>query len=286
MKLHVDIDWKNERESTQATNQAGYYQELCVAQAAAKSAGAYLLARLGKTRVQRRKATFDALLDVDLEAEKIILRVLHDAFPLYGVLSEEIGIIDRSQQRRWVVDPLDGSANFQHGNPHFGVAISLRVRAITVGAVLYLPYFDEMYSAVRGGGAYMNGARLHVSRTRTLTDAVVHVGDFSKAGDRQENTNRLDLVAALANGVYRVRMIGTAAADMAYVASGRADALLMARSHPWDYEAGALLVREAGGRSSVLAAASGQKFGIYCNGALHAAVRRLAHDVICPKELV
>jgi myo-inositol-1(or 4)-monophosphatase len=242
---------------------------LATAEAAARETGAFLLSRRGQARVEHPKAARDDLLDVDLEAEAIILRRLRIAFPTYGIDSEEAGSDAEPRGRTWIIDPLDGSANFQHNNPTFGVAIGLVEGAITVLAAIYLPAFDEMYTAIRGRGARRNFQPIYVSATGTLAEAIIHVGDFATSGNDADNQPRVNAVARLANAAYRVRMVGTAATDFAYVASGRADGLVMYRSHPWDINAGRLLVEEAGGRVSAVVDEKDVVFNVYTNGLIH-----------------
>jgi myo-inositol-1(or 4)-monophosphatase len=243
---------------------------LAAAEAAAREAGAFLLSRRGQARVEHPKAARDDLLDVDLEAEAIILRRLRTAFPTYGIHSEEAGSDAEPRGRTWIIDPLDGSANFQHNNPTFGVAIGLVEGVTTMLAAIYLPAFDEMYTAIHGRGARRNFQPIHVSATGMLAEAIIHVGDFATSGNDAENRPRVSAVARLANAAYRVRMVGTAATDFAYVASGRADGLVMYRSHPWDINAGRLLVEEAGGRTSTATDEGEVIFNVYTNGHIHA----------------
>jgi myo-inositol-1(or 4)-monophosphatase len=123
-------------------------QALVVATEAAREVGTYLLSRRGTAQVQRKKALHDELLDVDLESEARILSALRTAFPNYGLLSEEADADHPEAPCRWVVDPLDGSANYQHGSPLFGVAIALQVQGHTTIGVIYLPVCDELYRAL------------------------------------------------------------------------------------------------------------------------------------------
>jgi myo-inositol-1(or 4)-monophosphatase len=222
-------------------------RELTVASQAARAAGAYLTQRLGTAQVRTYKAERDAQLDVDLGAEALLLEAIREAFPDDAILSEEAGPQQEAARRQWIIDPLDGSFNFQHGSPLFGVAIALRLDGATKLGVLYLPTSDELYTAIQGQGAFCNDAPLHVSETSQLNQALVHVSDFDWSGSG-ENQQRLQVMSSLASEIGRVRMIGTAAGDFAWLASGRSDGLIMYSLWPWDVEAGALLVAEAGGK--------------------------------------
>jgi myo-inositol-1(or 4)-monophosphatase len=222
-------------------------RELAVAQQAARTAGAYLLERRGAAQPGKAKAARDIQLDVDLGAERIVLGAIEAEFPDDQILSEEAGGASQAHGRLWIVDPLDGSFNFQHGYPLFGTIIALQVDQATTLGVIYLPTTDEMYTAVRGQGAFRNGSLLRASTTATLSEAIVHVSDFSVTGDPADNHQRLQIMSTLASAVGRVRMGGTAAGDFAWLAGGWTDGLVMYSTHPWDVEAGALLVEEAGG---------------------------------------
>lgn len=219
------------------------------AKEAAIAAGNFLREKQGKVEIVDKKALRDDLLDADLKAEEIIINKLRENFPEYDILSEEAGGEKKNTPNRWIVDPLDGSCNFQHGNPTFAISISLVLDNVTTLGVVYLPLQNEMFSAIRDRGAKLNDQLIHVSRTSHLNDSIIHVGDFAKDGNIHDNKVRLKDLAQLANAVGRVRMIGTAATDLAYVACGRAEALVVHNALPWDIEVGCLLVKEAGGKA-------------------------------------
>jgi len=244
-------------------------RELTIAQAAARTAGDYLRQRLGSAQPGKTKAARDIQLDVDLGAERLLLTAIREAFPGDAILSEEADSAAPAAQRLWIVDPLDGSFNFQHGSPQFGVAIALQVGGVTQLGVLYLPIADEMYTAVRGQGALCNGARLSVSQTATLGEALVHVSDFAFSGNPDDNRQRVQVMTALASAVGRVRMIGTAVGDWAWLASGKTDGVIMYSLHPWDVAAGALLVEEAGGIVTRVAMPDGHAAYVGENHLLH-----------------
>ncbi|HEV7237340.1 MAG TPA: inositol monophosphatase family protein, partial [Ktedonobacteraceae bacterium] len=221
--------------------------------------------------VLRKKALRDALLDADLEAEKIIITILRSHSD-YDILSEETPQVNTGNAYRWVVDPLDGSFNFQHGNPTYGVSISLLVDNVIELGVIYLPFYNEMFTAIRGRGAWLNEQPIHVSPIADLDDALVHVGDFTKDGDTRENEVRLNDIAHLADAVGRVRMIGTAAIDLAYIACGRADALVVHNALPWDIDMGRLLITEAGGTVEFKTDVAGKSLAICSNTSIHQAL--------------
>jgi myo-inositol-1(or 4)-monophosphatase len=243
--------------------------ELAVAQTAARTAGAYLAERLGSARAQAYKAARDAQLDVDLGAQALLMDAIHSAFPDDAILSEEADPPGETAPRLWIIDPLDGSFNFQHGSPHFGVAIALRLDGVTKLGVIYLPVVDEMYTTIQGQGAYRNGAPVRVSETAKLSQALVYASDFAATGNPEDNRQSLQIMASLANDVGRVRMVGTAAGDFGWLADGRSDGLVMYSLWPWDIEAGALLVAEAGGIVTRETAPNGQGVYVGANRLLH-----------------
>lgn len=245
-----------------------------IAEAAARQAGDYLLKKLGSAKIAYQKSPLDDLLDADLEAERLILTRLHEESPEMGVLSEESGRKGTDRQY-WLVDPLDGSANFQHGSPLFAISIALVTTQATLGSIIYLPTRDEMFTALQGQGAFLNGTRISVSSIETLNDAIAHVGDFAKDNNVKNTHERLEDISKLATHAQRIRMIGTAATDLAYVACGRADLLVNHATHPWDIEAGKLLVLEAGGKASTWQSHKDATLSIYSNGVIHQSAKNL-----------
>lgn len=240
-----------------------------VAQEVAREAGQHLRNKQSGVKVVAKKALRDELLDADLEAENIILKTLREQFPDYEILSEETPFERGDTPFRWVVDPLDGSFNFQHGSPTFAVSIGLLVENTMQLAVVYLPFMNEMFTAWQDRGAYCNGKRISVSSQTDLNKAIVHFGDFAKDGNTRDNSERLTDIARLADSVGRVRMIGTAATDLAYVACGRAEAFVVHNALPWDLDIGRLLVTEAGGKVSFHTNTTGKNLAICSNRHIH-----------------
>jgi myo-inositol-1(or 4)-monophosphatase len=182
----------------------------------------------------------------DHRAEEILRQELGKARPGYGMLCEEGGRIEGTDKTHtWIVDPLDGTTNFLHGIPQFSIAIALQRDDAIVAGVIYNPILDELFTAERGKGAFLNERRLRVAARTRLSDAVVacglpHYGRGGLAEFRQE-------FAAVQENVAGLRRFGSAALDLAYVAAGRFDAYWERNLSPWDIAAGLLLVREAGG---------------------------------------
>lgn len=246
---------------------------LKVAEAAARAAGTYLLQKLGFARVASQKALNDDLLDADLEVEHLLLTHLRKETPDLGILSEE-QVSQEAGKHYWIVDPLDGSANFQRGSPLFAIAIALVFNQVPQASIVYLPTQNEMFTAIQNQGAFLNGKRIHVSSTSTIDQAIIHVGDFSKGNNTQQVYDRLGDVLQLITRVRRVRMIGTAAMDLAYLACGRADGLINYANDPWDIEAGKLLLVEAGGQVSTRRYAN-RTMAVYSNGIIHQDIEKL-----------
>jgi myo-inositol-1(or 4)-monophosphatase len=145
--------------------------------------------------------------------------------------------------------------------------------------VIYLPSRDEIFTSLRDDGAFLNNQVIYVSHTATLSEAIIHVADFAKSGSASANAIRLTTITRLANPVGRIRMIGSAATDLAHVACGRADALIMYSNHAWDVEAGRVLLHEAGGKESVLSLDSRTSIYVYSNEYIHQQV--IEHLLTC-----
>lgn len=192
------------------------------------------------------KGPADFVSSADRNAEKIIRAELERARPGYSFLMEERGEIAGSDaHHRWIIDPLDGTTNFLHGIPMFAVSIGLERDGQIVAGVIYNPAMDELYSAERGQGAFLNDRRLRVANRRELAECVMGTGipHLGKAdhGKFLEQQRRVMLEVA------GVRRMGAAALDMAYVAAGRLDGFWEQGLSAWDLAAGVILVREAGG---------------------------------------
>jgi myo-inositol-1(or 4)-monophosphatase len=182
----------------------------------------------------------------DHRSEETIFRELSKARPGYGFLMEERGqVAGPDKTHRWIVDPLDGTTNFLHGIPLFCVAIALERQGDVVCALTYNPVLDELYTAERGQGAFLNNRRLRVAARKSLVECVISIGIPHKG--RPDHARFLSESKALMGQVGGLRRTGSAAIDLAWVASGRFDGYVEHHIKPWDMAAGALLVREAGG---------------------------------------
>lgn len=193
-----------------------------------------------------RKGPADFVSAADERTEQMLIAELSKARPGYNFLVEEQGVIEGpDKSHRFIIDPLDGTTNFLHGIPHFSISIALEREGQLVSAVVYNPVTDEMYTAERGHGAYLNDKRLRVAARTVFAESLFATGiPFMGRDGHALFLKELESVMALSSGV---RRFGSAALDLAYVAAGRYDGFWERGLKPWDVAAGILLVREAGG---------------------------------------
>jgi len=218
-----------------------------VAVDAARRAGALLLDRFGSLRQIRYKGSPSNLVtEMDREAEALIVDCIRSRFPDHAILAEEGGAQPGSASHRWIVDPLDGTTNYAHGMPIFAVSIALEVECSVQVGVVFDPSRDECFTAIRGGGALLNGHPLRVSDTPTLDESLLSTG--YPYDIRKTRENNLAEHAAFMIRCRSVREMGSAAINLALVAAGRLDAFWELTLGPWDVAAGCLMVEEAGGR--------------------------------------
>lgn len=213
---------------------------------AARGAGAIQRERLWAEHEIRFKGEIDLVTEVDRASEELIIDTIRRDFPDHDVLAEETGADVRGSRYRWIIDPLDGTTNYAHGFPWFCVSIALEVDGeVRLGAV-YHPLMDELYQAVKGEGAFLNGRRLHVSRHAPLKQCLLATGfPYDRTRDNENNFAHFFNFQFAARAVRRA---GAAALDLACVAAGRLDGYWELKLKPWDVAAGQLLVTEAGGR--------------------------------------
>jgi myo-inositol-1(or 4)-monophosphatase len=193
------------------------------------------------------KGDRDMATDVDLDVEQRVRSFLREATPNIGFLGEEEGSLGHNSDLTWALDPIDGTANFVHGIPLCGVSLGLVQDGKPVLGVIDLPFLATRYSGVENLGARANGRPIAVSETVELREAVIAIGDYA-VGDNAEQRNRLRLAVTsrLAAQAQRVRMHGSAAVDLAWLAHGKIDAIVTLSNKPWDMAAGVVIAREAG----------------------------------------
>ncbi|QIE57809.1 inositol monophosphatase [Pikeienuella piscinae] len=192
------------------------------------------------------KGAGDFVSRADIKAEQVIRDVLMEARPAYGWLGEESAAAEAEDgMHRWLVDPLDGTTNFLHGLPHWAVSIALERKGEIISAVVFDPVKDEMFTAEKGQGAWMNDRRLRVSGRRDMIEMIFGTGvPFADSKHLPKSLREFSLLLPRCAGV---RRWGAASLDLAYVAAGRLDGFWERGIQPWDVAAGSLLVREAGG---------------------------------------
>jgi myo-inositol-1(or 4)-monophosphatase len=252
-----------------------------VAVDAARAAGRLLRDELaGVRRIAFKGAPTNLVTEMDQRAEAEILGRLRGAFPDDAILSEEIGAATGRSGRRWIVDPLDGTTNYAHGLPIFGVSIALQSEGRIALGVVYDPSREELFVGERGRGATLNDAAIRVSPTATLDESLLVTG-FPYDIRETRDTN-LPEYAAFSVRTRAVRRLGSAVLDLAYVACGRFDAFWELQLGAWDVAAGSLLVEEAGG---IITGIDGRPLDVDAptlvasNGLVHQAVLDVLRDV-------
>lgn len=213
---------------------------------AARAAGDHIVRNMDRIEGMNvsNKGLNDFVSDVDKQAESIIINVIHKSYPAHGILAEESGQ-HGGHEFRWIVDPLDGTTNFLHGFPHFAVSIALEHKGALEQAVIYDPLKQELFTASRGGGAYLNNRRIRVSQCKSLDGALLGTG--FPFGDSDKLETFIKSFRAIFPMTAGIRRAGTASLDLAYVACGRLDGFWEYGLKIWDIAAGALMIIEAGG---------------------------------------
>lgn len=226
----------------QIMNYSGYGQ---AAAWIAEEAGRLLLSEFSGERQISHKGRIDLVTEMDTKSEKLILDFIKREYPEDSILSEEDGATGGCNGNRWIVDPLDGTTNYAHGFPFFAVSIAVESEeGELLSAAVSAPYMNELYTAVKDGGAYLNGKKIKVSSIETLTDSVVATGFPYDVIETGEN---LKYFTDFLYKTQAVRRPGSAALDLCAVAAGRFDGFWEFGLKAWDTAAGTLIVREAGG---------------------------------------
>jgi len=190
------------------------------------------------------KGEHDLVTVADRASEKLIVERLRAHFPSHSIVAEEGGGHAGSSDFRWYVDPLDGTTNFAHGFPVYNVTLALEQAGELIAGVIADPNRDEIFTAERSAGAFLNGRRIHVSKVERVEDALAATGFPSRNRHQNVNVHFFYQLAMMSHGVRRP---GAAALDLAYVACGRLDLFWEFHLHPWDMAAGILMIQEAGG---------------------------------------
>lgn len=254
---------------------------LSVAVEAARLAGRLLLSRYGRLRRSQisMKSKNDFVTEIDRASERLIISVIRKYFPRDAVEGEESGS-SPGRQRLWIIDPLDGTSNYIHELPIFSVSIGILKAGHLAAGVIYDPVHQELFTAEKGRGAFVNGRRIRVSGVRHLPDALMATGIPFRARDRFKEYMRS--FEAISLGTVGMRRGGSAALDLAYVACGRFDGFWELDLSPWDIAAGAILIEEAGGKiTDVWGKKDYLKSGdiVASNGRIHSALCRITSGV-------
>ncbi len=215
----------------------------------ARQAGAVQLKyfRSENLQVETKLNESDIVTKADKLSEQLLIDNIHRVYPTHSILSEESGEESHGEESeyRWIIDPLDGTTNFNAGLPLFSVSIAIEYRGETIIGVVYAPYLDEVFHAVKGQGAFLNGRPISASCNDSLEKAVISTG--FPVDKKTTNDNNLTPFSKVMPEVRGIRRLGSAAVDLCYVAAGFLDGYWEINLHKWDIAAGQLIVSEAGG---------------------------------------
>ncbi len=241
----------------------------------AREAGAVVREGYGRIHAPERKGRIDLVTEYDRRSEAVLLARLRERWPDHAVLAEESGAHEGSRVK-WYVDPLDGTTNFAHNYPFFGVSVGVEVDGVLAAGAVYDPVRDEMFAGARGEGATLNGAPIHVSANATLEDALLVTGFPYDVREHPER--HVPLFQAFLVRAQGIRRDGSAALNLCYLAMGRFDGFWEGNLSPWDLAAGVLIVQEAGGTVTDYAGGPLRLDGrqiVAANATLHATMREL-----------
>ena len=192
------------------------------------------------------KGPGDFVTSADKRTEKILIEELQKAHPEYGIITEETGIINKSNTKnRWIIDPIDGTFNFMNGIPQFAISVGYEEESEIKCGVIFNPIMNEMFCAEKGNGAYLNNSRIRVSKKNKIKDALIVTG--GPKGSSKIKDKIFSEYINVSNNVSNVRKFGSAALDMSYVACGRFDGYWQRELNYWDIAAGIIILKEAGG---------------------------------------
>lgn len=244
---------------------------LSTAITAAKEAGFFIRKQFQQEQQISYKDTHNIVTQTDIGAEKIILNIVLNAFPTHSVFSEEKGMIENHSDYLWIIDPLDGTTNFAHGFEPFCVSIALAYKNEFSLGVVYHPMSRELFTAQKGKGAHLNGKQIQVSKCQDIKKSVV---SHSRGDSKEEKFRSGVIMNAISNNMRTIRITGSGAFNLCYVAYGRFDALIGNGLASYDYAAGALIAQEAGASvtdflGNPLAPALGRADLIVSNPPLH-----------------
>ncbi len=218
---------------------------LSITENIAKEAGKILLKYFYNEKDIKLKSISNLVTNADKLSEEKIIELINKNFPTHSILSEEKGDIKKESPYQWIIDPLDGTTNYAHNNPYFSVSIALKKENSIILGVVYDPIRDELFSAIKGKGAFLNGKRIRVSQVKEIRDSLLAFGLPYELTLNEKNFISFINLSRRSHGV---RRIGSAALELAYVSCGRLDGYWCKKLNIWDFSAGVLLVEEGGGK--------------------------------------
>ncbi|OGC65456.1 inositol monophosphatase [candidate division WWE3 bacterium RIFOXYB2_FULL_41_6] len=237
---------------------------------AAKAAGDIQLKHYRKVKTITKKGAKDFFTNVDIACEKAIITIIRKSHPNHSFLSEEAGSIDAGSGYLWIIDPLDGTTNYAHSYPCFCASAGLEIDGEVVTGAVYNPMLDELFTSVKGEGAYLNGNRIRVSKIADINKSLLATG--FPYDIRESKENNLNHFCNFAVRAQAIRRPGSAVLDLCYLAAGRFDGFWELKLYPWDMAASSLIVKESGG---MITDFKGSEFSIYkgemlaSNGLIH-----------------
>lgn len=251
-----------------------YSELLQIASTAARAAGAILREGWGQAHEIQFKGAINLVTEVDHASEKVVMEHLRAATPEFDILTEESGAHGTGARFRWVIDPVDGTTNYAHHFPYFAVSIGLEENGESVVGVVYDPILDQLFTAARGGGAYLNGKAIQPGHAAEVGASVLATG---LVYDVWESGRGISEIVRMIKRARSIRINGSASLDIAYVACGRLDAYCDTGLSAWDIAAARLILTEAGGTFQLYgdAASLETQFCIASNGKIHGALERL-----------
>lgn len=225
-----------------------YLTILNKAKAWVKEVGEFQLEGLADSNltVNSKSSEYDLVTNIDTRSEQELIRRIKEEYPGHAILSEESGFSNDVSEYLWIIDPLDGTVNYAHHYPVFCISLALQFHGEIVLGIVYAPALRELFEAVKGQGAYLNGAKIQVGKIDELSKAILATGfPYDKATDRENNLNYFNHLVPRINGIRRT---GSAAYDLCNVAAGRFNGYWEFKVNRWDIAAGVLMVEEAGGK--------------------------------------
>lgn len=252
---------------------------------ALKKAGEILLTHLDKEKNIKLKGISNLVTDVDKISEKAIINIIEEYFPDHSILTEELGVINKNSKYTWIIDPLDGTTNYAHNFPFFGIGIALQKEKELILGMTYDPIRDEIFYGIKNEGAYLNDTRIKVSKTKKLSDSLISMG---LPYDLTLNEKNFLPFINFSSRTHGIRRTGSAVLEISYVACGRLDGFWAKGLKPWDIASGIIIVMEAGGKVTDF---EGNEIDIYTdnilasNGTIHAEmIDILKLDIISIKK--